>query len=772
MNKVSKGTLISQLQASLPVSATKDGRELMDYFAIIFMQMDSPVFNEIVESEIEFIYESLLRDSALLHVAQSFLTSEITSPNFTGILLKFLKSKLPELGNVDSNKSNILIRLFKLSFMSVNLFPTTNEAVLLPHLNDLILDSLKYSVEAEEPLVYFYLIRTLFRSIGGGRFENLYRSIKPILQTLLQSLNKMIQTACRPHERDLYVELCLTVPVRLSVLAPYLNYLMKPLVYALLGFPELITQGLRTLELCIDNLTPEYFDPILEPVVDDVLKALFDLLKPQPFNHQISHTTVRILGKLGGRNRRFIETPKDLNTETELDLKLEAWFKIYGFNAEVPLSVTPGVSSAIEILKDYNVDLYYRKNAFQYLTSVLLLLLGSTAAVPENLVQCLEKGVQLMGKDELDDGIQFNDEKIRDVRKLNNMEELLLQLLQCLFFAASIPELKDEASVLTEKIVTHFSLLQVNEALSEKRRQPHVFSVDVKQPDVSISCDVLLRAIRNGLCSYMKDSRALAIEAIKKVHDTGKIIYGEALYLEHSFITTLMRTFIHQCYSETYYEKRAGVIGIQTLLEILHLPVQYVKNFQYGLTSGLLFVLKDTHSEAPLSITKDAESLLFQVIDVTCVDVKEENLDDKHLQNSLTDIVCELSNPTENVRKVCQECLQRISNITQIPIVKLMNHAKNFLLSPIFAKPLRALPFPMQIGNVDAVIYCLRLPNSFLKFDEELFRLLHESIALVDADDVSLASTQRITEYQTSQQLIKLRVVCIRLLAQASFIES
>lgn len=752
---------------SLPVSATKDGRELMDYFAIIFMQIDSPVFNEIVESEIVFIYESLLRDSALLHVAQSFLTSEITSPNFTGILLKFLNSKLPELGNVDSNKSNILIRLFKLSFMSVNLFPITNEAVLLPHLNNLILDSLKYSTEAEEPLVYFYLIRTLFRSIGGGRFENLYRSIKPILQTLLQSLNKMIQTACRPHERDLYVELCLTVPVRLSVLAPYLNYLMKPLVYALVGFPELITQGLRTLELCIDNLTPEYLDPILEPVVGDVMKALFDLLKPQPFNHQISHTTVRILGKLGGRNRRFIETPKDLKTETELNIEVDAWFNIYGFNSEVPLSITPGVNSASDILKDYRVNLFYRKSAYKYLSTVLMLLLGSVGPIPKNLTECLQKGVKLLNSEELEDNIQFNDEKVVDPGKFNNLEELLLRLLECMFYAASIKELQEDVTVLVNKIVTHFSLLQVNEALSEKRRQPHVFSVDVKQPDVSISCDILLKAIRNGLCSYLEDSRALAIEAIKKVHDIGKVIYGDTLYLEHSFITTLMRTFIHQCYSETYYEKRAGMIGIQTLLQGLQLPVHYVKNFQYGLTSGLLFVLKDTHAEAPLFITEDAKALLYEVIEVTCADVKEENLGDKHLQNSLTDIVCELSNPTEIVRNVCQECLGKISTLTKIPVVTLMNHAKNFLLSPIFAKPLRALPFSMQIGNVDAVIYCLRLQNSFLKFDEELFRLLHESIALVDADDISLASTQRITEYQTSQQLIKLRVVCIRLLAQA-----
>ncbi|CDH13040.1 uncharacterized protein ZBAI_04826 [Zygosaccharomyces bailii ISA1307] len=324
---------------SLPVSATKDGRELMDYLAFMFMQMDSSTFNEIIEGEMEFIYESMLEDSALLHVAQSFLTSEITSPNFAGILLRFLKSKLKDLGNVDFNKSNILIRLFKLSFMSVNLFPTINEIVLLPHLNDLILDSLKYSTTAEEPLVYFYLIRTLFRSIGGGRFENLYRSIKPILQVLLQSLNGMILTACLPHERELYVELCITVPVRLSVLAPFLPYLMKPMVYALEGYPDLVSQGLRTLELCIDNLTAEYFDPIVEPVVEDVTKALFKLLRPQPFNHTISHTALRILGKLGGRNRRFLNQASDLKAQSELDIEINAFFKMNGLVEEVPLSI-------------------------------------------------------------------------------------------------------------------------------------------------------------------------------------------------------------------------------------------------------------------------------------------------------------------------------------------------------------------------------------------------------------------------------------------------
>lgn len=44
--------------------------------------------------------------------------------------------------------------------------------------------------------------------------------------------------------KDLFVELCLTVPVRLSSLLPYLPMLMDPLVSAFNGSPTLISQVL------------------------------------------------------------------------------------------------------------------------------------------------------------------------------------------------------------------------------------------------------------------------------------------------------------------------------------------------------------------------------------------------------------------------------------------------------------------------------------------------------------------------------------------------
>ena len=118
--------------------------------------------------------------------------------------------------------------------------------------------------------------------------------------------------------KDLFVELCLTVPVRLSSLLPYLPMLMDPLVSALNGSPTLIsqvriepvssfrllvekfvhqvivfisTQGLRTLELCVDNLQPDFLYDHIQPVRADLMQALWRSLHNT--TDQVAHVAFR-----------------------------------------------------------------------------------------------------------------------------------------------------------------------------------------------------------------------------------------------------------------------------------------------------------------------------------------------------------------------------------------------------------------------------------------------------------------------------------------------
>ena len=300
------------LTSNYGVQSGKEEKELLETFATVFHSIDPATFYEVFHAEIPGLYDMIFEHPPLLHIPQFFLASEATSPAFAGMLLQFLMDRISEVGTSDIYKSSILLRLFKLSFMAVTLFSIQNELVLLPHVTNIVTKSIQLSTTAEEPMNYFYLLRSLFRSIGGGRFELLYKEILPLLEMLLEVLNNLLIAARKPQERDLYVELCLTVPARLSNLLPHLSYLMRPLVVALRAGSELVGQGLRTLELCVDNLTAEYLDPIMAPVIDELMLALWNHLKPTPYSHFHSHTTMRILGKLGGRNRKFLQGPPSL----------------------------------------------------------------------------------------------------------------------------------------------------------------------------------------------------------------------------------------------------------------------------------------------------------------------------------------------------------------------------------------------------------------------------------------------------------------------------
>lgn len=158
---------------------------------------------------------------------------------------------------------------------------------------------------AKEPYNYFLLLRALFRSIGGGSHDLLYQEFLPLLPNLLQGKVSHAITMCekvilcnasfspnipsllfmllglnmlqsglhKQHMKDLFVELCLTVPVRLSSLLPYLPMLMDPLVSALNGSQTLVSQGLRTLELCVDNLQPDFLYDHIQPVRAELMQV-------------------------------------------------------------------------------------------------------------------------------------------------------------------------------------------------------------------------------------------------------------------------------------------------------------------------------------------------------------------------------------------------------------------------------------------------------------------------------------------------------------------
>lgn len=300
---------------------TRDGlnsqaHEALGWLVSVFAELEPHTFQEMWTQKIEFYFKCAVDRPYLLFLLSGLVSHKPPSPTLVAILLRFLVNKLPELGDYNVPTAAMTIRMFKIAFAGVTSHPEVNEPILASHIAALIMDCFPLAAKATTPAHYFTLLKQLFRSIGGGagKLELLYKEVLPLVPEMLENLNRQLfafdaQTnGVTNANRELIVELCLTAPLRLSHLLPHLQYLMHPLTMALQSINgELITQGLRTLELCIDNLSPDFLDPTLSAVLAPLMEALHRLLRPIPGPHLQSHTAIRILGKLGGRNRHLLK---------------------------------------------------------------------------------------------------------------------------------------------------------------------------------------------------------------------------------------------------------------------------------------------------------------------------------------------------------------------------------------------------------------------------------------------------------------------------------
>lgn len=753
---------------------SKEEREVLEIFANIFVHLDPAIFQEVLNSQLPFFFQQILNNAALLQIPQFLLASDSVSMNFAGILFRFLVDRLESLGGSDTLMSTVMLRLFKLAFMSVTLFPDTNESVLQPHLGNIIMSSLQMATKAHEPINYFLLLRALFRSIGGGRFELLYKEVFPLLQVLLETLNNLLATAHKPQMRELFVELCLTVPVRLSVLLPYLNYLMKPLVIALGAGPELVSQGLRTLELCIDNLTQEFLDPIMAPVIGDLMKALWTHLKPLPYSHTHSHTTMRILGKLGGRNRRMLKEPPTLKTKARPDVGIDVEIRFNDLPSLHVLNLDDYLDVAVRTLDDPKTTDFYKEQSFNFAKACIPLLVNLAAGSNDLVGQLLASVRSTLGEDTAEpmelDRVQPLESDTHSKTFANRrlcQEQAFKKVLQCLFSAALVPALQDNARPFLQDLYDHFALLEIAEAIEIKRVRAKGAALGVDSNaslDVNIAIDALIETFK----SENSDMRKLGEEILQAVYNACLLVNISAESVGELTVFRLIASkFCSCCYEQSWFVKSGGCQGISILSSKLDLGTKWMQVHELEFVRALLYVLKDIPADTVVGNTEDATHTLSHVLKVC--NRPEDNDDSQErstkFNNLIGLLISELSNSNSAVRETIQSSFQLLADLTGSEVTELLSPVRDRLLTPIFTKPLRALPFAMQIGHIDAITYCLTLRPPFLEFNDELVRLLHEALALADAEDQALVSRQ--SQYKNATSLTNLRVVCIRLLSAA-----
>lgn len=345
----------------------EEEREMLHQFSQILAIMEPRDLMDMFSLCMPELFECMVSNNQLIHIFSTLLQSPKVFRPFADVLVNFLVSnKLDVLKNQDSPAAKLVLHLFRILFGAVSKNPSECERILQPHVLVILEVCMKNAIEVERPLGYMQLLRTLFRALAGGKFELLLRDLIPILQPCLNMLLAMLEGPSGEDMRDLLLELCLTLPARLSSLLPHLPRLMKPLVLCLKGGDDLVSLGLRTLEYWIDSLNPDFLEPSMANVMSEVILALWSHLRPPPY--QWGPKSLQLLGKLGGRNRRFLKEPLAIECKENPEHGLRI---ILTFEPStpflVPLDRCINLAVAAIMNKPGGVDPFYRKQALKFL---------------------------------------------------------------------------------------------------------------------------------------------------------------------------------------------------------------------------------------------------------------------------------------------------------------------------------------------------------------------------------------------------------------------
>eukprot|EP00026_Physarum_polycephalum_P000015 Phypoly_transcript_00015.p1 GENE.Phypoly_transcript_00015~~Phypoly_transcript_00015.p1 ORF type:complete len:3639 (+),score=586.09 Phypoly_transcript_00015:159-11075(+) len=728
-----------------PTPAPQEEKETLEHFASVYTMVAPHIFMDVYSMLMPYLFECTLENQAMLAIPQHFLSNPMASKAFAEILLNFLMDRIKNLAGTDKNTATVLLRLFKLVFSSIPLFPE-NESVLQPHLATIVTSAMKYASEVKESVNYFALLRSLFRSIGGGKFDLFMKEFLPLLPGLLEGLNKLQNSSHSATMKELFVELSLTVPVRLSLFLPCLPLLIKPLVLALESNSDLATQGLRTLDMMVDNITHEYLETLIAEVKTDLLKAVWRHLRPPPYPN--GHVAIRVLGKLSGRCRVPVVLSNPLPSEENT---------YDGFN--ITINFEPNIATTISMGKIINslkktliqsTDAVQQKNAFQFIRGCLILLLNASKIDTPRVLAIIANTDTAPALPPLTSAIHVSPRE-----KIMCDVGMCKILLECLIIAASNEKLRPETTKFYEQICKHFAILfsMHNEVLNR--------TVMYNIIDPTVLIDTFMHVITMENRNFTKT----ALDGIEVLIDSLQILRGTKDQ-PHPLFNHLALQLSHACYQKPWHVKGGACAGISHLCS--KLPPQWVRTHEVLFVKALLFLLKDLPPEISVGTVEEASQTLALVIKVC--NSHTESAQTEESTKVFTDVVqalaSELFTPHPTVRKNVQSSLEQLAELTGHEVTELLLESRTALLIPVFNKTLRAQPTYVQIGHIEALTYCLGLRPPLLEFSPELLKHLKEALTIAETDDTLLPQA-KLPSYKSHIQSINLRVVAIELMSAA-----
>ncbi|XP_031107078.1 transformation/transcription domain-associated protein-like [Ipomoea triloba] len=781
------------------ILAIMEPRDLMDMFSLCMPEL----------------FECMISNNQLVHIFSTLLQAPKVFKPFADVLVNFLvNSKLDVLKHPDSPSAKLVLHLFRYLFGAVAKAPSDCERILQPHIPVIMETCMKNATEVEKPIDYLQLLRTMFRALAGGKFEGLLRDLIAMLQPCLNMLLAMLEGPSGEDMRELLLELCLSLPARLSSLLPHLPRLMKPLVLCLKGSDDLVNLGLRTLEFWIDSLNPDFLEPSMANVMSEVILALWSHLRPAPYPW--GGKSLQLLGKLGGRNRRFLKEPLALECKENPEHGLRV---ILTFEPStpflVPLDRCINLAVAALMHKNVSVDAFYRKQALKFLRACLSSQLNLPGiANDEGSTSRLLSAMLVSTVDPTWRRSEMSDVKadlgVKTKTQLLAEKSVFKILLMTIIAASAEPDLHDPKDEYVVNVCRHFAILfhvdsfaahasvsaaplgvsGLSSTPSITAKSRYSASSNLKELDPLIFLDALVDVLADENRQHTKAAldalnvfaETLLFLARSKHSDTHmqrggpstpmivsspsmSPVYSPPPSVRVPVFEQLLPRLLHCCYGCTWQAQIGGVMGLGALVG--KVTVETLCLFQVRIVRGLVYVLKRLPSHAAKEQEETSQVLTHVLRVVNNVDEANNEARKQSFQGVVEYLASELFNPNVsiNVRKIVQSSLGLLASRTGSEVSELLEPMYQPLLQPLIMRPLRSKTVEQQVGTVTALNFCLALRPPLLKLTQELVNFLQEALQIAEADET--VWVMKYMNPKVAALLNKLRTACIELLCTA-----
>jgi transformation/transcription domain-associated protein len=340
-----------------------------------------------------------------------------------------------------------------------------------------------------------------------------------------------------------------------------------------------------------------------------------------------------------------------------------------------------------------------------------------------------------------------------------NVEETFVSMLEGIFDSLHLPEVQEQA----EPFVRRLGKAIFEEELHRGQSR----EVGVRPtPSVLLSCylDGLPHALACDHPEQVKRACSVVssiVQDLVAMNTMPSITQQEIMLILHQ----IANRFTALCLDDSWTRKSAGCNGIDIMTKTPDLGPKWIMDREVDLYRTLLHILKDLPSDLPRDID-DVVEVLMSVLRISNGQLDFHGEGAPQARNKLIHTVGiffpELQSPNPLVRQASQKCIALLVALSGRPAVELLMPHRDRMLMGIYTKPLRALPFSKQIGMIEAIRFCVSLDPPLVELNDELLRLLHETLALADADDAQLLGPRNLR--QGGLEVIKLRVACIKLL--------